>query len=132
MYPKNSSFRLSEHFTAREFDCPCKDPKCTETFVSQELVDKLEKLRKLTGPLTVTSGYRCRYYQEDLERRGYETAKNSQHLLGKAADVTTKKMGGAALEGIARMCGFKAVGVGKTFIHVDLRSDKDRVWSYTR
>jgi uncharacterized protein YcbK (DUF882 family) len=123
---------LSAHFSTTEFQCPCK---CQEQKIAVDLVDKLERVRVLLGKaIKVTSGYRCRDYQLDLARRGYETAKGiSQHELGRAADIICP---GATLYQFAAMLTyceqeFKAIGEGLTFLHVDLRDDKPaRRWYY--
>lgn len=130
--PKDSQLRLSPHFMAREFRCPCSH--CTEIVVEQELVDKLEAMRLTLGvPMFITSAYRCAAYQDDLRARGFETAKGiSQHQLGRAADVMTKLHSGPQLEQVADEAGFDAIGVGKRFVHVDLRKDKpNRRWTYS-
>lgn len=123
---------LSLHFSVAEFNCPCKE--CILTVVDLDIIPKLEALRTLLGTkLTITSGYRCRAYQEALRLRGYETALGvSQHELGRAADVSNGVSLGHELEDAAHKAGFKAVGVGSNWVHVDLRDDKDRRWSYAK
>lgn len=130
-YPKGSQIWVSKHFQAREFDCPCK--ACLETLLDSDLVEGLERMRERLGcPVKITSGYRCAAHQLELSAQGYETAKNSQHLAGKAADVWTGKHTGHLLEICARSSGFKAVGVASAWVHVDLRADRVRLWYYTR
>lgn len=121
---------LSKYFKKDEFKCPCGS--CKDFEIDLELLEKLDKMRELVGgPLKVTSGYRCAAYQEQLRLRGYETAAGvSQHELGRAADVTNGVTPGYELEALARQAGFRAVGVGKLFVHLDLRDDKDRRWTY--
>ena len=124
--------QLSTHFSLDEFKCPCGNCKIVE--IDMELVDKLERLRSLLGSkLTITSGYRCQDYQDQLTLRGYETSKGtSQHTLGMAADVMNGIATGQELAGCAVQAGFKAIGVGNNFIHVDLRADKERRWTYVK
>lgn len=133
-YPKKSGVRLSDHFTSSEFDCPCSN--CDETQIADELLQKLGRMReKLGEPLRINSGYRCRAYQSELKARGYETAAGvSQHELGNAADImaSDSETPGTVLEVLAQNAGFKAIGVGHAWIHVDLRDDKNRRWTYTR
>lgn len=131
-YQKGSNAILSTHFKSSEFDCKC--PQCTETKIDSDLITLLEKIRENTGPLKITSGYRCSHYQTELRLRGYETAVGvSQHELGRAADVTGEdtEYSGAQLEQLARNAGFKAVGVGRSWVHVDLRNEKERRWTYS-
>lgn len=129
-FPKRDETQLSRYFKAREFDCPCQH--CPETVIDSQLISQLEVMRERSGlPIHVTSGYRCEWYQADLKRRGYETAVGiSQHQLGRAADIVMGGITGEEIERHARMAGFHAVGVGSAWCHVDLRSDRERRWTY--
>lgn len=133
IYRKNEDAPLSSHFKSSEFDCRC--PQCTTTQVDSDLVGLLEKVRERAGPLKITSGYRCQHHQDELRAAGYETAAGiSQHSLGRAADIagSNTEYSGAQLEQFARAAGFQAVGVGRSWVHVDLRSDRERRWTYQR
>jgi uncharacterized protein YcbK (DUF882 family) len=131
-FSKGSAEKLSDHFVASEFDCPCG--VCSVTFIEPALVEKLELLRaKLGCPIDIDrgGGYRCDFHQRELSERGIETAKGrSQHQDGRAADISTGDHSGMELERAARAVGFRAVGVAKRWIHVDLRDDRDRHWGY--
>lgn len=118
--------KLSHYFRAREFECHCG---CVEQMIDEELVARLETLRLLLGaPIVVTSGYRCAVKQQQLRDQGHETAVGvSQHELGRAADISSYAM--ATLTAHAARV-FKATGAAKTFVHCDLRDDKERRWSY--
>lgn len=133
-YKKKEGRKLSDHFISDEFDCPCD--KCLVTLIDLTLVERLEQVRALlSAPLRINSGYRCQNYQTELKLRGYETATGiSQHQLGKAADIMASEgdVSGGTLEALSRQAGFRAVGVGHSWVHVDLRDDKDRRWTYTR
>ena len=125
---KGQNRKLTPNFSTTEFDCPCTIPTCVEQRINKDLVDNLQKVRdNLQDSLTVTSGYRCQEYQNELEKRGYKTAKNSQHLLGNAADVTSRNMStlGRLLHEV-----FICVGVARNFFHVDERRDRPRTWNY--
>ena len=130
-YAKGSHEKVSDHFLVSEFDCKC--PQCTITLILPELIAKLEDIRVVIGiPLKINSGYRCEHYQEELRLQGFETAKGiSTHSLGAAADISANGYTGAQLEAVASKAGFKSIGVGKSFVHVDLR-DKERRWSYAK
>ena len=132
-YKKQQGDWISDHFISDEFDCPC-DGKCTTTLIDTDLIEKLEAVRKALGKaLRINSGYRCQAYQDELRLRGYETSSGvSTHTLGKAADIMCEGVTGVSLEEVARASGFRAVGVGSNFIHVDTRNDRDRRWSYNR
>lgn len=120
--------KLGKYFTTTEFE----DRGVKYSMVNLELVKYLDALRdKLGVPINVTSGYRSHETQLDLARRGFETAKSvSTHEVGSAADINTGgKHTGLELEAAARSVGFTSVGVGKNWIHVDIRPGYYR-WIY--
>lgn len=130
-YKKGFPTRVSESFLSTEFDCRCKRPDCQTTQIDADLLRRLEALRKSVHmPVHVTSGFRCKAYQSALRDSGIQAAILSQHELGRAADIRVKGLTSAVLREHAIMVGFKAIGFAKTFIHVDLRSDKVRRWNY--
>jgi uncharacterized protein YcbK (DUF882 family) len=129
---KHCIVKASEHFAWYEFDCKCS--RCTETIVAQELIDKLEALRKRLGyPVYLPSVYRCKAHQDDLRSQGFETAKGtSSHEMGLAADICILGMRGEETAPHAEAVGFQNIGIGKHFIHCDLRPGGPRRWVYTR
>lgn len=137
-YQKGSNKKLQFNFEVADFDCPCRDPECVTTIVDDDLVLGLQLMRDQLGcPLFISSGYRCPAYQKHLKDQGYETAVGvSQHELGKAADVFTRKHSGEALAELAYKVGFRRCGVGGTFVHVDVKGAMDGrrdivEWSYS-
>lgn len=128
-WKKGENLKLSNHFNSLEFTCSCKNSDCVEQKISKELIEKLEKIRsKLGNSIIITSGYRClKHQQELLNNPKIETVKNSQHVLGLACDVTTNNL--SMLLTLLEQ-EFKAIGLAKTFYHVDLRDDKIRRWTY--
>jgi uncharacterized protein YcbK (DUF882 family) len=130
-WTKGTDVKLSDHFTTHEFACPCTHPECQEQRISAALIDKLERLRAALGAaIRITSGYRCSRYQADLRARGFETAAGvSEHELGQAADLQCAAHSGPDLAVLAALL-FRAVGIAATWIHVDLRADKLRRWTY--
>ena len=79
--------RLSPHFLLREFLNLKKHP---ENFPTMQAVANLtygclmllEPARFLVGPIIVTSGFRC-----EAVNRKVGGVRNSQHLVGQAADI---------------------------------------------
>lgn len=132
LYKKKENRQLSQHFNSSEFDCPCTN--CKHTLIDLTMIEQLEKMRDLLGTkLVVTSGFRCPEYQQELKLKGYETAAGvSQHELGRAADVTNGVALGLELEEAASKAGFLAIGRGKHWVHVDMRTGKERRWSYAK
>ena len=138
-YPRGSQVRIQPNFRALEFDCACDDSKCKTTQVDDDLVLALQLIHDKTGgPVHVLEGYRCAKRQQWLrDQRNadgtpkYQTAiGRSPHEDGRAADIKTYIHPGHELEAFAAQAGVKAIGVGKRFIHIDMRRDKTRRWTY--
>lgn len=103
----------------REFEC--KDGTHTVKLDSS-LLYKLQKLRDEIGkPIIVTSGYRTKEYNNKIGG-----AKNSQHMLGKAADIKINGLSPDEIAIIAEKIGFGGIGIYKTFVHLDVRQIKTR------
>lgn len=102
---------ISLNFSRREF--ACKDG-CGRDWPDPDLVRVLERVRYLKGrPMKVVSGIRCA--DRNREVGG---SKESQHIVGRAADV----VGGYA--SAKQWIGAGAIGVGMRggrVIHVDVR-----------
>ena len=106
----------STHFKDKEVACPC-----CHALPQQELFDMLEEVRGFyTFPMRVNSGMRCAKYNESIPR----SAKHSQHVQGKAADIhiPNERMRGLLLTAIERSESVKFIGLYDTFIHIDCRN----------
>jgi len=107
---------LSKHFSTDEFLCGCG---CgfggKPDDVDPVLLNRLEDIREVFGPMRVNSGCRCTKHNAAVG--GVPT---STHTLGKAADINapTPEMRYRLVE-LAYAAGFKRIGVAKTFIHLD-------------
>jgi uncharacterized protein YcbK (DUF882 family) len=117
---------VAPNFTVKEMRCPCG---CELVDMDVHFMDKLQELRDiLKQPVRVLSGYRCINHNEKVGG-----VKNSRHLIGIAADVSTW---GMSSEGIYRLLreslnlGFTGIGVGKNYIHLDNRKSKGKMWVY--
>lgn len=109
---------LSEHFTDLEFICRhCK--KLPLSGIDMQLIYKLEVLRYKLGDkaIHIVSGYRC-----SIHNKSIHGAEHSQHMYGKAADITVDNIPVAKLLLVAEPI-FYDGGIGKYtgFIHVDSR-----------
>ena len=115
------------NFSEKELTCPC----CKTGGLTSKMATRLQALRDyLDKPLKVTSGYRCKKFNDSLPN----AAKFSQHLLGKAVDISTGKMNSAEkshLLKVAKAFGFKGIGVYPNHIHLDLRSGNPAKWTVT-
>ena len=126
--------KLTKNFSKSEFDCKCgcEMPKDVLHQV-QKVANQLQVLRDATGKsITVNSAYRCEEHNKAIKG-----VSNSQHILGKAADIVVK--------GIEPSITFDLVdllinegemlqgGLGNydTFTHYDIRKNKAR-WDYRK
>lgn len=86
--------------------------------ISLELMDKLQALRVRCGkPLIVLSAYRTQEHNKAVGG-----ASNSQHLLGKAVDISLANHEPRTLEVQARLTGFNGIGryPKNNFLHIDV------------
>ncbi len=119
-----------KHFRISEFYCKC-DRDHDEHIIDENLVLKLDFARMMAKiPFIVTSGYRCP--QHNAEVGGVP---KSSHMIGKAADIraiTSKER--YKILSCLLLTGFRRVGIGKAFIHVDIDDDKtlDVCWTYDK
>ena len=118
---KNGGAKLSANFRVKEF--ACKDGS-DPVFIDSELVAALQKIRSHFGkPVTITSAYRTPTRNKAVGGTVY-----SQHLYGKAADITVNgvkpKEVAAYAEKILPNTG--GIGIYDTFTHIDVRSTKAR------
>jgi zinc D-Ala-D-Ala carboxypeptidase len=114
-----------KYFRKEEFACPC----CGENKIKDEFVEKLDKAREIAGiPFIINSGYRCPKHNKEIG--GSPT---SSHLKGLAADIktTNSRERFKILDSLLKV-GFKRVGIGEYFIHVDLDTEKvqEVAWDY--
>ena len=127
---------MTKNFSLKEFDCKgnCKECKdgCdmpSDVYMNIiKLVKQLQFLRDYTGrAITINSGYRSP--EHNAKVGGSQT---SQHLLGKAADITIEglkpKEVYKIIEDLIDMGEMLQGGLGlyDTFVHYDIRKTKAR------
>lgn len=111
---------LSKHFSDEEMACPC----CGLCEMNAKFMRELEDFRVLVGyPMRITSGMRCKKHNDSLP----EAAKNSYHLVGKAADILWTKNRFMMLR--IALAHFNGIGISKEFLHVDMGGNL-RLWIY--
>ena len=119
---------LSEHFSREEMACNCCHG-LPANGISQALLDGLEKLRTVIGnkPINVTNAYRCQHHNFEIGG-----VRDSQHVLGKAADIWVDGYSAYYLGSVCREI-FDGVGIyiEDDFVHVDMRDDGKSVGKYT-
>ena len=125
-------FPITKNFKTTEFQCQCKHASCKEQRISKTLIEKLVKIRgQILEPMQIHSGFRCHAHQQDLIKQEVNTvvAKKSTHELGDACDVSPIRM---KIPTFMTFCAkeFMAIGIAKTFLHLDLRTGYVRRWDY--
>jgi uncharacterized protein YcbK (DUF882 family) len=104
--------QITKHFHADEFTCKCG---CGLNNISRLLVEKLERARVACGcKFVITSGCRCEKHNAKVKG-----AKNSSHLRGYAVDIHLPEAHRVVII-LALRKEFNRIGIGKTFIHVDI------------
>lgn len=123
-YKFDDTTLITPHFNAKEFRCKCG--KVHAFSISNELVDKLEKLYAALNcsKIIVTSGYRCHTHDNNVGGSG-----TGQHTLGNAADICCYGQDGQPVSSKTVCC--KAQDIGFTgianitaayiYTHVDVR-----------
>jgi zinc D-Ala-D-Ala carboxypeptidase len=98
---------------------------CDRTLrVDHAALDALQALRTALGvPMVIFSGYRSPGYNARVGG-----ARASQHLLGRAFDVSLAGHDRAALVAAARAHGFGGIGHYRTFLHLDTRAGAPAEW----
>lgn len=108
------------HFSPRELACKCGGKYCRgEYFHDADFLDGLEKVRALVAaPMTVTSGHRCERHNDSDQVGG---ASRSMHKIAVAADISLHGHDPASLARAAVRAGFRGIGFGTSFLHLDMR-----------
>lgn len=109
------------YFIPQEFASP--DAPDSYAKISPKLVYLLEAVRNYIGrPMHINSAYRT-----PAHNRKVGGATHSQHVLGTAADISTRgwtQEQRREFVRIVRGLGFGGIGIYPTFIHVDVRANK--------
>ena len=120
---------MTKNFKLKEFECKCECDMPLEVYENIiKLASQLQFLRDYTGrPITINSAYRCPEHNAKVGG-----SKTSQHLLGKAADITIQSLKPAEvyalIEELIDMGHLLQGGLGlyDTFVHYDIRKNKER------
>jgi uncharacterized protein YcbK (DUF882 family) len=122
---------MTKNFKLKEFECKCGCDMPLEVYENIiKLASQLQFLRDYTGrPITINSAYRCPEHNAKVGG-----SKTSQHLLGKAADITIQSLKPAEvyalIEELIDMGHMLQGGLGlyeeKGFVHYDIRKTKAR------
>ena len=103
-----------KHFLLSEFDSP--DAPGSGSNMDRWFLQMIDEARGAAGiPFVINSGYRTPAHNAAVGGK-----ENSAHQRGRAADIEAKT--GAEKFRIVQaaiQAGFRRIGIGKTFIHVD-------------
>ena len=125
---------MTKNFKLKEFECNDGSKMPLEVYENViKLANQLQFLRDYTGrPISINSAYRSPEHNAKVGG-----SKTSQHLLGKAADITIQSLKPAEvfmiIEELIDMGHMLQGGLGlyDTFVHYDIRRTKVR-WYYTK
>ena len=108
--------------------CTCGHAECDKRSVKLSTLRRIERVRvEVNRPLTVTSGGRCPNHPNETHR-----TTPADHQKGVGIDIRVR--GGverAELVAVGLECGFNAIGIAKTFVHLGYREGAKLVmWTY--
>jgi uncharacterized protein YcbK (DUF882 family) len=113
-----------KYFKQEEFACKCG---CGYDAISPLLAERLDAAREMAGvPFIVNSGCRC-----PKHNKAVGGVDDSSHTLGLATDIhLTPGYSNRIIE--ACRANFDRIGIGATFIHVDVDESKPSPaeWAY--
>tara|TARA_B110000467_G_C18320400_1_gene484723 strand:+ start:298 stop:675 length:378 start_codon:yes stop_codon:yes gene_type:complete len=114
---KKLNIQLTPHFSKKEFACQCG---CGDGEISMVLVQKLEQTRVDYGKsMRINSGIRCIGHNRDIGSKD-----TSSHIKCVAADVGCTNMEDRLKLLPILLKYFTRIGINKSFIHVDVDSEK--------
>lgn len=121
-----NDYQITKHFNSREFRCK----HCRELIVDLDFVKRLEKARVYAKtPFIINSGYRC-----PIKNTQAGGKSKSAHLMGKGVDIVcTHSYQRWLIINAAIKKGFKRIGIGSNFVHLDTNTDAlpfPRLWTY--
>lgn len=125
-FKKGISVVVSEEFHSTDFDCKCELPECTVTMLCEEMVAGVTRLALYFPIIIINSGFRCPAHNADPKVGGKS---DSQHLLGKAADIKSRFGTPKEIKERAEIIPCFAeggIGLYPSFVHVDSRGHKAR------
>lgn len=105
---------MSRYFAPSEFT-RCTPP-CSESDLDPDFVRRLDALRDMAGiPIVLNSAYRSPDYERQKGRKG-----TSSHCFGHAVDVRcASSVERYKIVSCAVTVGFRRIGIGSMFIHLD-------------
>ncbi len=122
---------ITPHFALDEFRCHDGTPYPSEWIETRlrPLCDALEAIRAACDgrPVTILSGYRSEAYNAARARQSAGVAKDSQHIHGRAADITIDGIAPSDVHAAvlvldkAGRISIGGLGLYRGWVHVDVR-----------
>ena len=124
---------FDKYFRFSEFDSP-DAPGSGEIHMDKDFLNQLSTARHYAKrPFVINSGYRTENHNKTLRSFGYMVSPLSSHMKGLAADIQVMNdMERHRILAALLKAGFRRIGIGKYFIHVDADTAKnqDLIWTY--
>jgi len=117
--------KISENFFLDEFECSCS---CGFNDISIDLVERIQRVRNIFGPIKISSACRCESWNQDCGGKI-----NSAHTKGLALDLVCANSRNRYHLLTDLIMEFDRIGIsGDGFIHVDTDPSKDAnvCWTY--
>ena len=126
--------KLTKNFNKSEFECSCNCEMPKEVLDNVKILARqLQAIRTISEqPIQINSAYRC-----PKKNKAIGGVSNSQHILGKAADIVIKEhTAEETYELLDELMHYKTIlqgGLGKynSFTHYDIRGTEAR-WDFTK
>ena len=114
-----------KHFKKQEFNCP----DFGRNEMSEQFVRLLDDMREQIGePVSIASGFRC-----PLHNKAVGGKPDSAHLRGLAADIIAENSAMRyKIVNYAITHSVKRIGIGKSFVHIDISKTLPHpvIWTY--
>jgi len=125
---------MTKNFSKEEFDCNDGSEMPINVYHNMvKVANQLQSLRDYIGkPIQVNSAWRSEEYNASIGG-----VKNSQHIMGRAADIVIKGMTPIEVSKIIEELISKGdmlqggLGIYSSFVHYDIRGTKAR-WDYSK
>ena len=122
IFPKGNNERISQNFTAKEFDCPCS--RCTQTPIDVDFVrNVLQPIRTKAGRPMYVNAYRCPAHNAEVKN----ASPNSRHMNpGDAYDCQIPGYDTLEIAKQGERLGAGGIGYYEKddFVHLDNRPNK--------
>lgn len=116
--------QIGTYFKRDEFACQGQNCCGGSAPVVPELIERLDALRKIIGPIHINSGFRCYTHN-----RSIGSSDTSRHPKGLAADIPADGRSINYMVQAAKTVGFRGIGTYPWGIHVDVRQSELRMWN---